>query len=76
VGPFTVDELVRKGLQPTEACMIVWPVTDEAFAEWLRARRSLTEEQVAEIERQRTSRLGIYQPHGSAVHHLPGESRH
>lgn len=74
VGPFTVDELVQRGLHPTEACMVVWPVTEEAFADWLRARRTLTEEQVVEIERQRTASRGLYQPHGMVVHHTYGES--
>lgn len=73
-GPFTVDELVRKGLHPTEACMMVWPVTEEAWAEWLRARRSLSAEQVAGIERQRAESLGLYTAN-QVVHHGYGESR-
>ena len=33
--PFTVDELVRLDVEPMDACMIVWPVSEEAFAEYV-----------------------------------------
>lgn len=38
--PFTVDELVRQGVDQTDACMIVWPVSEEAFTEYAEARRA------------------------------------
>lgn len=37
-SPFTVDELVRRGVDQTDACMIVWPVSEEAFEEYARGR--------------------------------------
>lgn len=37
---FTVDELVRMGVDQTDACMIVWPVSEEAFAEYAEGRRA------------------------------------
>lgn len=39
--PFDVDELIRMGVDRSDACMIVWPVTDEAFAEYAAQRRSV-----------------------------------
>lgn len=65
MGPFTVDELVARGLHPTEACMMVWPVTDEAWSSWLSARRSLSEEQIVEIERQR--RFKVLPPGNTSI---------
>lgn len=37
-GPFTVPDLIERGVPVEEACMIVWPVTPEAFEEYVRSR--------------------------------------
>lgn len=51
------------------------PSTERAFADWLRDHRTLTEEQVAEIEHQRDTVTGPLEPSSSTVHHCYGESR-
>ncbi len=72
--PFTVDELVlKKGMTIMDACMIVWNVTEEAFADYLRSKRTLSTKEVEEIEHRHDADRGLFvQP----VHHCSGESRH
>ena len=39
-SPFTVEELIRMGVDRSDACMIVWPVTEEAFTAYAETRRA------------------------------------
>lgn len=36
--PFTVEELLKRGVPLPDACMIVWPTPEEQFAEYVRTR--------------------------------------
>lgn len=49
---------------------------DRVFAAWLRSERTLSQEDVERVERERESRRGLYAPHGGSPHHTRGESRH
>lgn len=59
-----------------DACALVWNVSDEWFADYLRDRRTWSAQEVNAFEAARDAERGAYQPHGSAVHHSPDESRH
>ena len=47
-----------------------------SLADYFRLVRTLTQEQVDEIELERSSMRGRYVSHGGEVHHTQGESRH
>lgn len=47
-----------------------WP------ADWLRSQRSLSQEDVDRIERERSRERGLCAPHGGSPHHTRGESSH
>lgn len=49
---------------------------DRVFAAWMRSQRTLSQEDVDRVERERESRRGLYAPHGGSPHHTRGESRH
>jgi hypothetical protein len=51
--------------------------TWEAFEIFLRSLpREKSAQEVDEIEHRHDAERGPYAPHGTTVHHLPGESRH
>lgn len=51
-------------------------VTDREIASWLRSVRSMSQEDVDRVERERSARRGLYAPHGGSPHHIRGESSH
>lgn len=46
------------------------------LVEWMRRERTLSQEDVDRVERERESRRGLYAPHGGSPHHTRGESQH
>lgn len=57
MGPFTVSELVKAGLSVQEALMIVWPVSPEAFADFLAGKPVDPEARRVAREQYRADRL-------------------
>lgn len=52
-------------------------MSDEEFYAWLRSiGRTLSQEDVNRVERERDARRGLYVPHGGVAHHVEGESAH